>query len=258
MSPLRTLFPVLLAVLLLAPGCARDDRSTLDRVLEKGTLVVGLEPEFPPFESVDSAGNYVGFDVDMIRALASDLGVELRIEAMAFDSLPAALDAGKIDLIVSGMTKTAERAEKVSFTDSYYDTRLCLLVGKDSGIEHPGDADGKRIVVKLGTTGDIDAPKEFPHSPITKLETEGACANEVATGRADAFLYDELSVVRHHEANPDTTRAVLETVSIQPYAMAARHGDVKFVARLNEFLKAFHADGRYEKARQAHFEEPPR
>ena len=112
--------------------------------------------------------------------------------------------------------------------------------------------------MKLGTTGDINAPRLFPNAKITKLETEGACANEVVTGRADAFLYDELSIIRHQRANPDTTRAILETVSEEPYAMAARLGDAKFVARLDEFLAAFRADGRYAQAHLAHFGEPPR
>ena len=107
--------------------------STLDKVLDTGELVIGTEPEFPPFESKDENGNYVGFDMDMARELAKDLGVKLRIEEMSWDSLPAALSTGKIDLIVSGMTITEERAESRAFTKPYFHTVLCLLVHKDSG-----------------------------------------------------------------------------------------------------------------------------
>ncbi|MHC4550661.1 MAG: transporter substrate-binding domain-containing protein [Planctomycetota bacterium] len=251
--------PLLLAcALLAAPGCPKwDERSTLDQVLERGVLIVGTEPEFPPFESIDQNGEYVGFDMDMVRELARDLGVRLRIEPMAFDSLPTALATGKIDLIASGMTATAERAKSRAFSEPYFHTGLCLLVNAKSGIEKPADVNGKRVVVKLGTTGDINAPRLFKDIEITRLDTEGACALEVIQGRADAFLYDQLSILRHHRNNPETTRALLEPLTKEPYAMACRLGDDKFVNRLNEFLATIRADGRYRRIYQQHFAELP-
>ena len=173
----------ILGLLVVLAACAkRDERSTLDQVLERGTLIVGTEPEFPPFESRNSDGEFVGFDMDMIRELAKDLGVKLRIEPMQFDSLPTALANGKIDLIASGMTAKEERAKSRSFTDTYFLTGLCLLVNVKAGIERPADVDGKRLVVKLGTTGDINALKLFPKCEVTKFDTEGACALEVING----------------------------------------------------------------------------
>ena len=147
------------------------------------------------------------------------------------------------------MTATPERAETRSFTEPYFHTGLCLLVGSDSGIRKAEDVDGKKVVVKIGTTGAINAPKFFPKSEITRLPTEGACAQEVATGRADAFFYDQLSILRHHQANPKTTRALLKPLTVEPYAMAARHGDKKFVDRLNRFLADMRKDGRFQKLR---------
>jgi polar amino acid transport system substrate-binding protein len=254
---LLVLFP-LLPMLVLPGGCGgRDHASTLDRVLARGVLVVGTEPEFPPFESLDANGDPVGFDIDMARAIASDLGVDVRFEMMAFDSLPSALGVGKIDVILSGMTATPERAESRAFTDSYFRTQLCLLVGKDAAIHEPRDADGKRVVVKLGTTGDINATRLFPGAEITRFDTEGACALEVIHGRADAFLYDRHSILRHHLAHPDTTRALLEPLSDEPYAMAVRFGDQVFVDRLNTFLHDIRADGRYAAMYEKHFGVPP-
>lgn len=247
---------LLFLCLALLVGC-KDDRSALDIALERGELIIGTEPEFPPFESKNEKGEFVGFDMDMARELAKDLGVQLRIEEMAWDSLPTALETGKIDLIVSGMTATEERAKSRSFTEPYYKTRLCLLVNVKSGIEKPADANGKRIAVKLGTTGDIESKKHFPDAQIVKFDQENACALEVATGRADAFLYDRHSIVRHQKNNPDTTRTILDSVSEQPYAMAARLGDTKLVERLNGFLKAFRTDGRYARIYEKHFGEPP-
>lgn len=257
-APLRSLFLLPALFLLLLGGCGgKDYASTLDKVQDRRLLVVGTEPEFPPFESRNEQGELVGFDIDLAHEIAKDLGVELRLETMAFDSLPPALGVGKIDLILSGMTATAERAKSRTFTDSYFRTQLCLLVHRDSAIEKPSDADGKRVVVKLGTTGDINAPRLFPNADVTKFDTEGACALEVIHGRADAFLYDRHSIVRHHRAHPESTRAVLEPLSEEPYAMAARLGDRVFVDWLNGFLRRIRADGRYAAMYEKHFGVPP-
>lgn len=249
---------LLLACAVLATiGCQKDDRSTLDILLERGELIVGTEPEFPPFESIDERGEYVGFDMDMVRELAKDLGVKLRLEPMAFDSLPTALATRKIDLIVSGMTANEERRKSRAFTEPYFRTSLCLLVNAEAGIEEPSDVNGRRVVVKLGTTGDMYASKHFENSEITRLDTEGACALEVVQGRADAFLYDQLSILRHHKQNPETTRALLKPLTREPYAMACRLGDTKFVDRLNRFLETIRADGRYDRIYRKHFAELP-
>lgn len=238
-------------------ACAKDTRSTLDQVLERGELIIGTEPTFPPFESKNERGEYVGFDMDMARELAKDLGVTLRIKEMNFTSLPTALETGKIDVIISGMTATAERAESRSFTEPYFLTGLCLLVNAKSGITTKEDADGKKFVVKRGTTGDINVKDLFPNAQVTRLETEAMCALEVVNGRADAFIYDQLSIVKHHQANPESTRALLEPLTKEPYAMAARLDDTKFVDRLNRFLRDIRADGRYEQMRQKHLRNLP-
>ncbi|MFI5403229.1 MAG: transporter substrate-binding domain-containing protein [Planctomycetota bacterium] len=246
--------PLLLCLALLV-GCS--DRPTLETVLERGILIVGTEPEFPPFESKNEKGEIVGFDMDMARELAKDLGVKLQIEGMPFETLPTALRGGQIDLIVSGMTKNDERARTVSFSDTYYETILCLLVHTGSGIEKPADADGKRIAVKTGTTGADVAQDKFKKATLIPFPTEGACALEVATGRADAFLYDRHSILRHHKNTPDTTRVIDERLSAEPYAMACRLGDKEFVERMNAFLRAFQADGRYARLYEQYFGEPP-
>jgi len=237
---------ILIALGLLLAACGRGD-----------ALVVGTEPEFPPFESKDERGEFVGFDMDMVRMLALELGRPLQIKEMAFDSLPTALNSGQIDLIASGMTHTTERARNLDFSDTYFETGLCLLVGAKSGIETEADADGKRIVVKLGTTGAADAPKRFPKATITILETEGACALEVVNGRADAFLYDQLSVMQHHRKNPDTTRALLKPLTHEPYAMAVRKGNRELLGKVNAFLAKIRADGRYAALRELYLRDLP-
>ncbi len=248
----------IVALLVAIAACGTQETGpTLDAVLKRGELIIGTEPEFPPFESRNAKGEYVGFDMDMIREFAKDLGVKLKIQPMAFDSLPAALGSRKIDLIISGMTATPKRAKTFAFSDSYFLTGLCLLVHKDAGIKTAADADGKRIVVKISTTGATVAREQFKNAKITTLDTEGACALEVVHHRVDAFLYDQLSILRHHQAHPDTTRALLKPLTKEPYAMAMRRDDPAFVARVNQFLKKIRADGRYDKIYKKHFADLP-
>jgi polar amino acid transport system substrate-binding protein len=157
------------------------------------------------------------------------------------------------------MTATKERAEEVSFSDSYFETGLSLLVHVDSGIEKPEDADGKRIVVKQGTTGQINVARLFPASAdkLTVMLAEAECASEVAFGRADAFLYDQLSVLGASRKHSETTRAILTPLTREPYAMAARHGDTKMIDRVNAFLATIRQDGRFQALRDTYLRELP-
>lgn len=247
----------LLCLLVVLAACGRDTRSALDIVMERGELIIGTEAEFPPFESKNAAGEFVGFDMDLARELANDLGVKLRIDDMQFSSLPTALDNGTIDLIISGMTATPERAKTRSFTKPYFITELCLLVHADSGITEAKQLHGKKIIVKRGTTGDIHVTKTYKDSEITRLDKESACALEVVNGRAAAFVYDRDSIIRHNKEHPKATRALLKPLTREPYAMAARLGDTKFVDRLNRFLDDIKKDGRDKALREKHLSGAP-
>lgn len=253
--------PILLA-LLVAAACGRPGSGgptpTMQLVAERGELIVGLEPGFEPFEKLSADGkSYEGFDVDLMTEFAKDLGVKLRIEGMKWDSLMTALDTRKIDMIWSGMTATVERAKTRLFSDVYFRTKLCFLVRADSGITRSADVHGKRLVVKLATTGEEAAAQHFPDCPVVKLGDENLCAQEVVNGRADAFLYDRYSILRHHRMHPDTTRVLEDFENIEPYAVAMRPGDLDLWRAVNLFLERARADGRYARIHVRHFGAPP-
>lgn len=233
--------------------------SNLNEVIKKNKLVVGMEVEFYPFEYSNEKGEPVGFDVDIARMAAEELGVELEIRDMKFSGLIPALQGGKVDMIISGMTRTLTRAKAVSFTDPYFETGLCVLlsekraqgVHKVEDLNHPD----RIIAVKLGTTGDLVTAKLFPEARVNRYRDETACVREVVTGRADAFLYDQISIGKHHRENPDTTRAILEPFTYEPFAIAIRKGDFDFLNWLNMFLETIKRDGRYQEIYHKHFSE---
>ncbi len=130
-------------------------------------------------------------------------------------------------------------------------------MNRASGIEDAGSAGELRLVVKQGTTGQINAERLFPAAKVTVMRTEGACVNEVATNRADAFLYDQLSVLGASKAHAETTKALLTPLTREPYAMAVPHGDEKMLARLNEFLETIREDGRYGALRDQYLKDLP-
>jgi len=159
-------------------------------------LVVGMDMTYPPFEFKNEKGEPDGVDVRMAEELAKKLGRPLKLESYAFDGLIPALQSGKIDLVISAMTANAERAQSIDFSDPYAHTGLAMLVGKNSPIQGVEDLKkpGIRITAKLGTTGETWARANLPNATVNALDGEATCALEVGQGRADAFLYDQLSI----------------------------------------------------------------
>lgn len=233
------------------------EASTLHQLQKKNKLVVGTEVKFFPFEYSDTKGNPIGFDIDLASLAAKELGVELEIKDMEFSGLIPALQGGKVDMIISGMTRTLTRAKTVSFTQPYFVTGLCALISNKRASDvteiNQLNMPGRILAVKLGTTGDIVAEKLFPKAKLNRFKEESACVLEVASGRADAFLYDQLSISRHHKQNPDTTTAILKPFTYEPFAIAIRSGDPDFLNWLNLYLETIKADGRYQELYRKYF-----
>lgn len=258
---MRSIALGLLALLLVAcgqQGGASGDlwkRSAIHAAKERGTLRVATEPEFPPFEYIKD-GEIVGFDVDLANIIAEHLGVKLELRRTKWDAIIPTLLSGDVDLIISGMTATPERALKVSYTDPYFLTQLNLLVSKTRAAEAQGVADldkeGRIIAVKLGTTGDITAKRVFKQATVRQFQTQNLAALEVAQGTADAFVYD-LAAVRAQHAKHEATTFVIETpISQEPYAIACRKGDPETLAWLNLVLRTLRLDGRMKELYDKH------
>lgn len=265
---IRNICLSLLAVLILAgttPAATPFEiqkGSQLTEIVKRGKLVVGMELKFKPFEYTDEQGKPLGLDVDLAGLVAKDLGVELEIKDMEWTGLIPALQAGKIDLIISGISGTPERAKSLTFTDAYFTTGLCLLLSNKRAPDVTGHAqldDPKRIIaVKTGTTADIVVTKTFPKARINRYKDETACVLEVVNGRADAFIYDQLSIAKHAKEFPDATRAVLKPFTYEPYCIAMRKGDFDLWQWLQMFLTYHKSDGALEALRNKHLGDLPR
>lgn len=241
-------FILLLLSLVALSGCNRP---------ASDTLRVGMELTYPPFETQDASGKPDGVSVKLAEALAADLGRPLQIVPMEFSGLIPALKSGSIDLVISSMTASDERRQSIDFSEPYAFTGLALLVGKDSAIQSIDDlkSPNRRVAVKSGTTSESWATKNLPDTQRTAYSDDAACVLEVAQGRADAFLYDQLSILRYHRKNPDTTKALLKPFTEEAWAIGLAKGNAELLGKTNAFLQKFRSEGGLNKLAEQYLSE---
>ncbi len=238
----------ILAGFLFLCGCSR----TPDDV-----LTVGMELAYPPFEMTDAQGEPSGVSVDLARALGAHLGREVVIENTPFDGLIPSLKTGRIDLIISSMTATPERSKSIDFSEPYVHTGLAMLAAAGTTFETIEEVDqpGRKVAVKLGTTGHAYAREHLAHAELLVLNEENACVLEVIQGKVDVFFYDQLSVYRNWQRNPEQTRAILAPFQKEAWAVALRQGDDALRDQVNGFLSSFRADGGFDRLADTYLDE---
>ncbi|MEG0377001.1 MAG: transporter substrate-binding domain-containing protein [Eubacterium sp.] len=229
-------------------GCEKKSESG-----KEGPLVVAMELAYPPFETKDDAGNPSGISVDFIKAFGASIGREVKIENTAWDGLIPSLQTGKADVVISSMTITDQRKEQVDFSKPYANSFLAILSNKKSGILSVDDlnAPGKKIAVKIGSTGYLYAKEHLPNAQLIALPDESACVTEVSQGKADAFLYDQLTIYRNHMQNQDTTEATfIPFQEVESWGIAVKKGDTELLTQLNTFIDQYAADGGFDELTQ--------
>lgn len=249
----------LVAAVLLAAGLAgcsgggsADDAASGGESGGK-TLTVAMELAYPPFETRDEAGDAYGISPAFMQKFADAYGYDLVIENTAFDGLIPALQTDKADAVMSSITITDEREAEVDFTDPYAVAQLAILANAQSGIGSIDDLNqpDKTVAVKTGSTGDVYATKNLTNAQIVRLADESACVTEVVQGRADGFLYDQLTIYRNNQANPDTTEAVFIPFQDPEYwGIAVADGNDELRAQFNEFIAQCKQDGTFEELTQ--------
>lgn len=243
----KTITLLLLAVMLCSlVACGGNDTPSAN---DNEPLIVAMELTYPPFETKDENGEPAGLSVDFVKAFGEYIGREVVVENMAWDGLIPSLQTGKADMIMSSMTITAERAESVDFSDPYANALLALLTNKDSDIKSIDDmnVEGRKIAVKTGSTGYFYAQNNLPNAEIIALPDESACIMEVSQGKADGFIYDQLTIYRNWQNNLDTTNAVfIPFQEADLWGIAVQKGNTELLEQLNEFIAQYTAEGGFD------------
>ena len=219
-------------------GSSSADADNTSASTDGKTLRVAMELAYPPFETKDDAGNPEGLAVDFIRDFGAAYGYDVQIENTAWDGLIPSLQSDKADLVISSMTITDERKQSVDFSDAYAMAQLAILANADSGVASIDDLNqpGKKVAVKTGSTGDVYATKNLTNAEI------------VVQDKADGFLYDQLTIYRNHQANPDTTEAVfIPFQDAEEWGIAVKKGDTELLDQLNAFIAQSKTDGEFDR-----------
>jgi polar amino acid transport system substrate-binding protein len=220
-------------------------------------LKVGMELSYPPFEMIGTDGRPTGISVEMAENLGQFLGREVSIQNISFIGLIPSLNSDKIDLIISSLTVDSQREKAIDFSEPYASTGLCLLLNIKSEIKNIEEAnvEGKIVVVKSGTTGEIYAAKNLKKATVRILDKESLCVLEVIQGKADAFIYDQLSVYTHWQKNPKTLKALLTPFHKEQWAIGLKKGNKELLMQVNFFLKKFREEGGFNKLAEKYLSE---
>lgn len=231
-------FFLVLVLLCLIPQCKRSD-----------ALIIGTDATYPPFEFKSETGELAGVSIDMGKALGDYLGRPVEFRNIAFDGLITALQTRSIDIIISSMTANEERRKSLDFSAPYVTTGICLLVPKNSTLTSAEELkQGKRrVVTKIATTGEQWARAHLPNADIVALDSDPACVLEISQGSADAWVYDQISVMNYALANPDSTKALLSPIRVEAWAVGLRHGEEALRDKISSFIAKFRAEGGFDK-----------
>ncbi|EGB13806.1 extracellular solute-binding protein family 3 [Pseudodesulfovibrio mercurii] len=216
--------------------------TTLDKIKAKGVITVGNSPDYPPFESIGDGGERVGFDVDLLNAIAAKMGVKVQWVTMDFAAIVTATQSGQVDMGMSGFSVTPERAGQVSFSAPYFASGQALVVRNDSDIKSAADLKGKKIAVQLGTTGEQEADK-IEGAEVVKPESYNIAFMMLGNKVADAVVAD-ISVADEFVKQGKFKRAG-EPLTFEEFAMITRKGNDALLQALNQGLEAVKADGTY-------------
>lgn len=234
---------LLFAVALLgAAGCGGEAKNSL-------RLVVATEAAYRPFEFKDETGAIVGFDIDLMREVAREAGLEAEFVDQPFAGLLPGLHQGKYDAAISCITIKPERALEADFTEPYYDAGQVVAVpAKDAATRGTADLAGKVVAVQQGTTGE-DAAKRVPGARVKSFESTEMAFLEVLAGRADAVINDEPTTRIYVKDHPGL-RVAGAPFTQEQYGIAVRKGNAALLAKLNDGLKKARASGAWARLKE--------
>ena len=223
--------------------------ATLDSVKKAGKLTIATSPDFPPFESLEN-GEVVGIEVEIMELICQELGVEMDLKQMDFDSVLPGVQAGKYDVGMSGISVTPEREKNVKFTKAYCEAAQAIVVVEGSEIKAKADLDGKKVSVQSGTTAeDFCTTNGYT---VSSFKANADAQTALVDNKVAAWVIDDLTaadmVKKYNEGNPEKKLVILdEAMTTEPYAFAFHLESGDLVDEINKVIDKLLADGTIEK-----------
>lgn len=220
-------------------------------------VVVGCNAEFPPFEFTDEDDNIVGYDIDVINAVGRAGGFDVKVQNQAFDTLVEGLESGKLDAVISGMTITDARREKIDFSEPYYNAaQVIVVLEKTPGFESIDAIKGRLVGVQLGTTGAGMAENVMgTESPdLKQFRKYSEVFTDLRLGRIDAVVVD-LPVAQSFLTKIPGLRISSPRMSEEQYGIAVKKGNSELMTLINAGLAKIRASGEFDEITAKWFQE---
>ena len=210
--------------------------------VEAGKLTMATNATFPPYEMTTDSGEIEGIDVDTAKAIAEKLGLELQIDDMDFDAALLAVQQGKSDMVMAGVTVTDERQNVMDFTDSYATGIQSIIVKEDSDIASVDDLAGKKIGTQRGTTGYLYCSDDFGDENVVAYDNGLTAVQMLNNGQVDCVVIDNAPAKEFVAANPGLK--LLDTAYVEEnYAIGVGKGNTELKDAINTALEELKADG---------------
>ena len=207
-------------------------------------LVMATNAAFPPYESVEG-NEIIGIDPEIAKLIADDLGRELVIEDMAFDSIIAAVQSGKADIAMAGLTVTEDRKQNINFSDPYTEAAQVIVVKKDSPVASPDDLEGKTVGVQIGTTGDIYAG-DIADATIERYSKYFEAINALNQDKIDAVIVDR-EPAKVFVSDSDELKMIDKEFTLEEYAIGVAKENTELLDQINASLKKLQESGEIDK-----------
>lgn len=211
-------------------------------LVEEGKLHMATNAAFPPYEMTTDDGGFEGIDVEVATAIAEKLGLELVVDNMDFSSVITAVQGGKSDIAMAGMTVNEERKQNVDFTDTYANAVQVIIVTEDSDIATVDDLDGKMIGVQQGTTGHIYCEDDYGADHVTAYDTGATATQALLTGKVDAVVIDS-EPAKAYVAENDGLKILDTEYANEEYAIGIGKENAGLYNAVNDALKELIDDG---------------
>ena len=210
--------------------------------VEPGKLIMSTNAAFPPYEMTTDSGEFEGIDIETAQAIADKLGLELQIDDMDFDAALLAVQQGKADMVMAGVTVTDERQNVMDFTDSYATGIQSIIVKEDSDIASVDDLAGKKIGTQRGTTGYLYCSDDFGDENVVAYDNGLTAVQMLNNGQVDCVVIDNAPAKEFIAANPGLK--LLDTAYVEEsYAIGIGKGNTELKDAINTALEELKAVG---------------
>jgi ABC-type amino acid transport substrate-binding protein len=240
-----------------APTAKDQPKQDAAALAAEQVVSVGMHAEYPPFEKMEGDGKIVGYDIDIINAIANAEGMKIKLVNTGWDPLFEMIDKKQVDMGISAITIRDDRKKIYDFSDPYFTAKQLILVPKNSTIKILDDLKGKKVGVENSTTGETVVQQRLgkTYSGIKGYEEIPSAIDDLSNGRLDAVVADNAVVSEYAKKFGEDKFKTVDDPGIQPeyYGMMVKKGNTALLAKLNDGLKKIKSSGKYDEIYKKYF-----